>query len=419
MVRQIAGRGPPIWSILVGGSAATVATGVLTPAGAGSAIAAGLPVLLFLLGLFVLSQAIEDSGALDHLAQWLLGRTRRPADLPLVLFVGIGLVSAFVVNDALVLLGVPLLIGLASRTRARPESLLLVLAFSVTVGSLLTPFGNPQNLLVAVASGVSSPVTTFFRYLAIPTAINLVCGGLLLRWAYRRDMPADVGEFSRLRAAAPSLLPPGSWGPRLRAHPVLAVFPATMIVLVGGDLLHAATSVPELPVWSVAIAGAALVLLVTPHRVRVARHVNWTILVLFAGLFVVVQGAVTGGIVGVIESYFVVPGPGHAGAAVGAIAGTAVVGSQLVSNVPWVALQIPVLQGLGYGASTPVVWMALAAGSTLAGNLTFLGAASNLIVVEAAERRGIAIRLTDFMKVGLPLTALTVAVLVGCLWIGL
>jgi len=419
IARQVAGRGPPVWLLFVVGAAATVATGVLTPAGAGGALADGLPILLFLLALFVLSQAVESSGALDHLELWLIGRARNPRDLPLLLFIGVGLVSAFVVNDALVLLGVPLLIGLAYRTRARPEALLLVLAFGVTVGSTLTPFGSPQNLLVALASGVRSPVTTFFRYLALPTALNLVLGGLYLRWAFRRDVPTDAAEFARQRAAAPPLFPPGPWGPRLRAQPVLWVFPATMIALVGGDLLHAVTSVPELPDWAVALTGAGLVLLLGSNRVHVATRVNWRILALFAGLFVVVAGAVAGGVVAGLETWLAVPGPGHTAAAIGAVTGTSLVGSQVVSNVPWVGLQIPVLQGLGYGSSTPLIWMALAGGSTLAGNVTLLGAASNLIVVDAAERRGITIRLSEFVRVGLPLVALTVGVLVGCLWLGL
>jgi len=94
-------------------------------------------------------------------------------------------------------------------------------------------------------------------------------------------------------------------------------------------------------------------------------------------------------------------------------------GSQLVSNVPWVALQIPVLNGLGYSGGTPVVWMALAAGSTLAGNVTLLGAVSNLIVVDSAEKLGVKIRLREFVRYGLPLTALSVLVLVGCLALGL
>jgi Na+/H+ antiporter NhaD/arsenite permease-like protein len=417
LVRQLVGRGPGVWAIFLVGALGTVVSGVLTPSGAAGALDAALPVLLFLLPLFVFAQAFQESGALDHLARWLLGRAPRPGDLPFVLFVGIGLVSSIFVNDAMVLVGVPLLVGVAARMRADPKPLLLVMAFAVTVGSTLTPFGNPQNLLVAVSAGFSSPVATFLEYLAVPTAINLVVGGWFLRWVYRRSMPPDDDHFRSLRSPPTPFFPPGNWGRRLREQPVLWAFPGTLIVLVTVDLVAAATHGSATPSWEIALGGAAILLAATPSRVRVISGVNWRVLLLFVGLFVVVAGAVVGGVVAGIESILPIPGPGHP-IAVLSITGTSLVGSQAVSNVPWVGLQIPVLTGLGYSASTPVAWMALAGASTLAGNLTFVGAASNLILVEAAERQGVRIRLGEFVRVGVPLTAITVAVLVGCLVIG-
>jgi Na+/H+ antiporter NhaD/arsenite permease-like protein len=162
-----------------------------------------------------------------------------------------------------------------------------------------------------------------------------------------------------------------------------------------------------------------LLLLVSPGRSQTLQRVNWSILLLFAGLFVVVAGAVNGGVIGSLEGAFPIPGPGHPTGALLAVVGTSIAGSQLVSNVPWVALQIPVLSGLGYGAGSPIVWMALAAGSTLAGNVTLLGAVSNLIVVDTAEKLGVRIRLSEFIRHGLPLAGITIGVLVVCLAFGL
>jgi Na+/H+ antiporter NhaD/arsenite permease-like protein len=419
IVRQLLGRGPGIWVLFLAGGLLTILSGVLSVGGAELVLADDAPILLFLLALFVFAQALEASGALDHLARWVIGRAETPAQLPFVLFVGIGLVSSLFINDALVLIGVPILVGVATRLRADPKPLLLVLAFSVTVGSTLTPFGNPQNLLVAVAGGFSSPVTTFFRYLALPTVLNLLLGGWYLNWAFRRSMPAHDTHFEQAHAGAPPLLPTGGWGRRLARYPVLWIFPGTMIVLITLDIASALTHGPAVPVWEIAIGGAVLLLVASPRRVRILHQVNWPILMMFAGLFVVVQGAVIGGVVTGLESILPIPGPGHTTAAMLTVVATSLGGSQLVSNVPWVGLQIPLLTGLGYSASTPVVWMALAAGSTLAGNVTLLGAASNLIVTETAEQLQIRIRLWDFVREGLPLTAITVTVLVACLLVGL
>ncbi len=417
IVRQVTHRGPPIWALLVGGALATVAAGILPPYGAESALAASAPTLIFLSSLFLFAGALDAAGAIDHVARWLVGRARAPTRLPFDLFVGLGLLSAVMVNDALVVIGVPLLLGLAARLRSDPKPLLLILAFAVTVGSTLTPFGNPQNLLVAVASGVASPVTTFLRYLAIPTAVNLLLAGWYVRWAYGSKLRAagDVapGAVERIR-----LFPEHGWVERLRSFPVLAIFPGTMVVLVTLDVTSSLTHGPQVPVWETALAGAVLLVLVSPGRARTVARVNWSILALFAGLFVVVAGAEAGGVIASLDRVFPVPGPEHPTAAILAVVGTSIGASQLVSNVPWVALQIPVLQGLGFGAGTPVVWMALAAGSTLAGNLTLLGAASNLILVDAAERRGVRIRLSEFVRHGAPIVAITVAVLVVCLVLG-
>lgn len=419
IARQFAGRGPGVWTIFLAGALLTILAGVVTAEGAAEAVAGSAPVLLFLFSLFLFAAALERAGALDHLARWIVGRAHRAADLPAVLFLGFGVASAFLVNDALVLVGVPLLFSVAQRIRVDPKPLLLVLAFSVTVGSVLTPFGNPQNLLISTASGLSEPVSVFLRYLLLPTIVNLAFGAWYLRRAFAPQMAAHEADFEKVRDEAPVLFPGGGWKERLLRHPVLWVFPGTIVVLVTLDLAAAITGGPVVPIWETALAGGTVLLLVSPGRTEIVRRVNWTILLLFAGLFVVVAGAVAGGLVSAVESYVPIPGPANGAGGVGAILATSMLGSQVVSNVPWVALEIPLLTGLGYGGSTPVAWAALAAGSTLAGNVTLLGAASNLIVVEQAEKRGVPIRLGTFVRFGLPLAIVTLAVVFGTLLLGL
>ncbi|HTP54689.1 MAG TPA: SLC13 family permease [Thermoplasmata archaeon] len=418
-VRQLSGRGPGIWLLFVGGGAAAVLLGALSPIGAATTLANDAPLLLFLFALFLFATALEAAGALDHLARWLIGRARRASDLPAVLFLGFGIVSAFLVNDALVLIGVPVLLALARRLRTGARPLLMVLAFSVTVGSALTPFGNPQNLLVSVQSGIPSPFVTFLRYLLVPTAINLAVGAVYLRRLYGPRMPSDAGTVVRGQDEPSALLPSGGWSTRLGRFPVLAIFPATLAAIVAVDLLAAVSRGPVVPSWEVAGAGAVVLLAASPARSRIVRGIQWEVLLLFAGLFVVVAAASAGGVVAGLGRILPVPGPGHPLFDLLGIAGTSLVGSQLVSNVPWVGLQVSVLHHLGYGGTPAVPWLALAGASTLAGNVTLLGAASNLIVVQLAERAGVPIRLGTFVRDGLPLAALTVGVLVACLWLGL
>ncbi|MGP8076423.1 MAG: SLC13 family permease [Thermoplasmata archaeon] len=416
--RQLLLRGPPIWLIFLAGAFAMVAVGALSVSQAGTAIASNLSILVFLFSLFIFAAGLEQAGALDHLARWILGKARRPSDLPFVLFAAVGIVSAFVINDALVLVGVPVVFAVARRLKVSAEPLLLTLAFSVTVGSVLTPFGNPQNLLVSLGSGMSAPVATFLRYLLLPTIVNLVLGGWYLRRVFKHQL-ADGNEEIITATPAVALFPQGRLFNLGRRFPAVILFPVTMAVMITADVVASLTSGVSVPLYAVALGGAIAVLLLTPGRSELFARVDWSIIVLFAALFVVVAGAVSGGLLSEIQSVIPIPGPGQPVTATAAIIATSLGGSQLVSNVPWVALQIPLLYSIGYGASTPWAWVALAAGSTLAGNLTLLGAASNLIVVEQAERAGVAIGLARFVKVGLPMTAMTVAVLFAFLVVGL
>lgn len=408
-----------MWLIFGVGALATVALEVVSPSDAGVALYVGGPVLLFLVALFLFAGALERSGALDHLARWILCTARTPEDLPWYLFVGFGLASAFILNDALILIAIPILLTMSRRLQVDPKPLLLTVAFAVTVGSMLTPMGNPQNLLISISSGIAAPVTTYLRYLLVPTVAALLLGGLYLRHAFRPALSGARPLRARPYRDSVALFPRGGWGRRLREYPVLVLFPATMGLLIGLDLSSSLVGTPDVAVWVPTMAGAALLLLLSPGRPAIVRAVDLRILVLFAGLFVVVAGALASGVIGALESTLPIAGPSQPVEGLLGIMGTSVLGPQVFSNVPWVGVQIPVLTSLGYGASTPVAWVALGAASTLAGNVTLLGAASNLILVERLESVGIRIRLVEFARYALPIAALSITLTLAALWVGL
>lgn len=415
ITRQIRGRGPQIWMIFGVGAMAALLTEAISLPQASAALLNAAPVLLFLLALFLFAGALQEAGALERLARWLLGRARTPEGLPAVLFIGFGIASAFIVNDALVLLAVPILLSVSRRLRVDPKPLLLSVAFAVTVGSALTPLGNPQNLLVSLSSGIPAPMTTFLRYLLLPVLASLAVGGWYLSRVFARSMRAADERYGPLRAEAPPLLPQGGWGQRLRQYPVLALFPAMILTLIGIDLSAALFNTPDVGVWIPALIGGGLLLVASPGRRSILPYVNVPILLLFVGLFLVVGAAEAGGILTAFEGILPIPGPANLPQGILGIAGTSLLGPQVVSNVPWVALQLPVLSGLGYGAGQPTAWLALAAASTFAGNITLLGAASNLILVERAEQEGVHIRLGEFMRFALPIAALSVGLTLACL----
>jgi Na+/H+ antiporter NhaD/arsenite permease-like protein len=147
-----------------------------------------LDVIGFLFGMFSIVTALDKSGMLKLIALRMLARAKDLNSLLLVFVLGMGILSAFLVNDTIALLGIPLVIYISKHIGIRPVVLLISLAFGISVGSTMTPIGNPQNLLIAIQSGISLPFTTFIVHLAIPTIINLFLIYMILRIYFRRDL---------------------------------------------------------------------------------------------------------------------------------------------------------------------------------------------------------------------------------------
>jgi Na+/H+ antiporter NhaD/arsenite permease-like protein len=383
-LRGLAPRQLPIWTVMLVAAAAVLASGDIAPLAALRAI--DLDVMLFLFGVFVVGQALEESGYLYHLAYRVFRRARSADTLLLWLLFGAGLASAFLMNDTLAVIGTPLVLKLAHQHRMSPRMLLLGLAFAVTLGSVMSPIGNPQNLLIAVHGPIANPFVDFARYLALPTLINLFLAWALLRWFYRDGFHRQTLAHARVA---------------VRDKRLARIARAALALLLGLAALKIALTLAgapfELPLVAIALAAAAPILLFSPRRVEIVRRIDWHTLVFFAALFVL-MAAVWGS--GYFQAWMV-----HWDVdlrSTGLLFTVGVLVSQLVSNVPLVALLLPLLADSGAGAPQ---YLALAAGSTLAGNLFILGAASNVIIIQNAEKRGAhGLGFFEFARVGVPLT---------------
>src|SRR4030065_2658195 len=170
-VRQVGNIRFRIWQIMLLGAMSVLVTGQITPDKAFQAINAD--VMLFLFGVFTIGQAMEESGYLGHLASKLFRRGRSLSALVLLVLFGMGLLSALLMNDTLAIIGTPVMLSLAGKTKTQPKILLLSLAFAVTIGSVMSPIGNPQNLLIALNGDVPNPFVTYLKYLLVPTLVNL------------------------------------------------------------------------------------------------------------------------------------------------------------------------------------------------------------------------------------------------------
>jgi Na+/H+ antiporter NhaD/arsenite permease-like protein len=282
--------------------------------------------------------------------------------------------------------GTPLVLHYASRLRVSPKLLLLALAFAVTTGSVMSPIGNPQNLLVALNSGIASPFVEFFSRLFVPTVINLFLAFVLLRLFYRSEFVPRAIEVGDDRITDPQL------AMLCKASLVIiAVMVALKIALV------AVRPDIDFRLTFIALAAAAPIVLGSSQRLEIVKGVDWPTLVFFAAMFVLMASVWSTGFfqeaLAGFDSITSLP----------MVLGISVVLSQFVSNVPFVALYLPLLAEAGGG---PTEMIALAAGSTIAGNLLILGAASNVIIIQNAEKEGQTLTFWEFARVGVPLTAL-------------
>ncbi|NMA88409.1 MAG: anion transporter, partial [Methanoculleus bourgensis] len=148
-VRKIGNVSLGIWQVMLLGAVAVLLTGEITPEEALAAI--DVDVMLFLFGMFVVGEALAESGYLYHLASRLFSRAESVRHLVFLILVGAGALSALLMNDTLAVVGTPLMLYFARRHGISPKLLLLALAFAVTTGSVASPIGNPQNLLIALS----------------------------------------------------------------------------------------------------------------------------------------------------------------------------------------------------------------------------------------------------------------------------
>ncbi len=396
--------GIPIWTAMLIGAALMVGLQVIGVEAALTSI--NLEVIAFLFGMFSIVSALERAGVLQLIAIKMLAIAKTPRKLLMTFVVGMGLLSAFLVNDTIALLGVPIVIHVARHSGIRSVVLLLALSFGVTVGSVMTPIGNPQNLLIAIQSGISTPFITFLIHLAVPTIISLFVTYFILRVYYRKEISSKYYPSNIEVPEKVQLL----YNPRL-AKISITILLVTIAGFIISEILHF-LEILNFSLSAIAMLGASAIYALSRERVEIVKKVDYSVLVFFGGMFVVTSALWSSGAVSILfTNYIPPPNPSDLTQSTAVISVASLGISQLLSNVPFVALYNFVMIDNGFTGQHVDQWVMLAAASTIAGNLTILGAASNIIIIEAAESRGVyAFTFLEFFKVGSIITAANIIV---------
>jgi Na+/H+ antiporter NhaD/arsenite permease-like protein len=357
--------------------------------------AVDFPTIALLFGMMVVVAYLRIAGFFRLQASWVLARVRSPHAVLATIVALAGVLSAFLVNDIVCLALAPVVLRIARRLRRDPVPFLVALATSANIGSVGTITGNPQNMIIGSLSRIR--YTAFAGRLAPVAAAGLLVDFALVALVYRGALERETTE------PPPSEVPPDPAGPPSREllPKGVAVLGATVVLFFLGA-----------PIAIVALGAAAVLMLGRVKSERLYRQIDWSLLVMFAGLFVVVHGFEAHVVSGWDLSRLATAGR----APVATLAAAAATLSNLVSNVPAVLLFKPFVASLSAVARTQA-WLTLAMASTLSGNLTPVASVANLIVIECAHREGVDVSFRAYCRVGIPVTLVTLAA--GTMWLAL
>ena len=371
--------GRPAGALL--GAVLMVAVGALTPEESFAAVDADTIVLLF--ALMVLSAYLERAGIFRRLSRAALLSFQTPLGLLMGLAVLPGVLSAFLMNDAVCLFLAPMVVSTCRRAGLPMGPFLIALATSANIGSAATLVGNPQNMIIGSASGYA--FSEFLRCAGPASVVGLALNAVLLRIYYARRMPPS---FQRDLPEDP--VGGDEW-------PRLAPFITCCVTLGYFAGLHLGYTT---------LAGVMVLMIFDRREPTVAfGRVDWTLLVFFSALFVVVAGLAKTGLVELAWSHASGVLDFESASGLGTFTAAMLLGSNVFSNVPMVLLTGPHLGELGDPA---LGWVLLAFTTTIAGNLTLVGSVANLIVAEQAKEH-YELGFFEYLRFGLVSTVLVLA----------
>ncbi|KTC90474.1 anion transporter [Fluoribacter dumoffii] len=377
----------PIWAIMAIGALASVVFQQISPFHALTAIEP--EVMFYLSGVFLICQATEESGYLERITDGIFFHATTGKHALLIIIFVLGFSAALLMNDTIAIVGTPIILQLCKSQKHMVKPLLFALACSITIGSVVSPIGNPQNLLIAVNGGLS--FLNFINPLIIPTLINLIIAYFYLYLIYRHHLNKPI---EKPNAGA------------INHYPTVMLVRISLLIMlflvaakITTDMMHTSLRIN----FSYIALIAALPVLLSNQRWTLLKKLDWGTLIFFASTFILTQSVWDSGFFQETITHF------HLTVTqIPVILVISIILSQFISNVPLVALYLPLL--INHHAMDPQ-YLALAAGSTIAGNFSILGAASNVIIIQNMEKRGVkGFGFLEFIKIGAPLALMNVLI---------
>jgi len=379
-------------SVVLLGTVILVIFGVFTLEEAFSSIDVNTIVLL--LGTMIFSAYVERTKFFEATSLWFISKAKKPRVMLGILMFVSGFFSSFFVNDTVCILLTPLVVAITRKINANPIPFLLGLVMSANIGSAMTLIGNPQNMIIATSSGL--PFYKYFIYVLPMVFLSLLIAYLFILFMFRRDL----NNVEVVIKESIYRIPQPYWFIIYRLGLLFLLF-VFMLFLPSEKLLNVPES-QKLPIIAITVGALAIVV----GRFRpddTLRVIDWTLILFFSGLFIVVEAVRE---VGIVESMysFIKPYFGNSEISKYSVFSLiTILGSNIVSNVPYVMIAKSWVREF---VNPDKAYVLLAVVSTFAGNLTIIGSVANIIVLEKSKSVA-KIDFWTYSKVGIPITIIT------------
>lgn len=354
-----------------------------------------------LVGMMILVAITRRTGVFEALAIWAAKVTKgQPLGLLGLLAIITAVASAFLDNVTTVLLIVPITLTLTAQLEVNPMPFLITEILASNIGGTATLIGDPPNIMIGSAVGLD--FTAFIVNLApVVIVIMAVTIALLLFW-YRNDL--NINEQNRNKLI--NLNPQEAIKDWALLKKCLAVLSLTII----GFMLHGMLNLESA---TIALTGAILLMLISrAEPEEVLQDVEWPTIFFFAGLFILVGGLKSTGVIRELAAWSLTITSGNVEQTGYLVLWLSAIASAFIDNIPFVATMIPMLQEMGQisGMNLDAIWWSLALGACLGGNGTLIGASANVIVAGIAEKNGYPISFRHFFKIAFPLMIVSIII---------
>jgi len=360
-------------------------------------------VIFLLLGMMIIVGIIHKTGLFEFLAVTSIKKSKGNPKIALVyLMVLTALASAILDNVTTILLAVPMTVIVTRHLQVSPVSFILAEVFVSNIGGAATLVGDPPNIIIASKANLS--FNDFLIHMAPMVVLVLIVIIPLIIFLFRRELV----NTPEARDAVMELDARSFLKDRLLLRKSVSVLGLVMVAFIGHTFLHLEPSI-------VAMLGAGVLVAISGLKPSdYVQDVEWSTLVFFAGLFIMVGGLVNVGALEHFSTFLSNLFNGDTKLAAVSILGVSAVLSGLVDNIPYVASMSPVVSDLSVGLigrQEHVLWWSLAFGADFGGNATIIGASANLVAIGLAARAGVHISFWKFAKYGIVITAVSVAMI--------